>query len=157
MAEERREQQQKPRWTVILIYLGLAGVILYASLGNIPTSASKHVSYSEFLAAVEEEKVGTVRVTNSELIGILKSTDQAKEPVLLTTPRLPAIDESWLMQELRDKHIQIVAEPQTTGWWSGLLSWLFPILMILFFYSWMARSRIAQSGLTRRQNLAYTR
>ena len=148
MAEERREQQRKPPWTVILIYLGLAGVILYASFGNIPTSATKHVSYSEFLAAVQEDKVGTVRVTNSELIGILKTTDQAKEPASLTTPRLPAIDESWLMQELRDKHIQIVAEPQATGWWSGLLSWLFPILMILFFYSWMARSKIAQSGFT---------
>ena len=157
MAEQRSEQRQKPPWTAILIYLGLAGVILYASFGNVPTSATKHISYSEFLAAVEEDKVGTVRVTNSELIGILKTTDQAKEPSSLTTPRLPAIDESWLMQELRDKHIQIVAEPQTTGWWSGLLSWLFPILMILFFYSWMARSRIAQSGLTRRQNLAYTR
>ena len=141
------EQPQKTPWTAILMYLGAAALILYASSGNLPSTA-KQVSYSDFLAAIQEGKIETVRVTNSELIGVLKAGDKAKQPESLATPRLPSMDESWLMQELRDKRIQIVAEPQTTNWWSGLLAWLFPILMIVFFYSWMARSRMAQSGLT---------
>ena len=90
----------------------------------------------------------TVRVTNSELIGIVKTADKAAEPASITTPRLPTMDESWVMQELMERHIQIIAEPQTTNWWSGILAWLFPMVMILFFYLWAARSRIAQSGFT---------
>jgi FtsH-like protein len=62
------------------------GAILYANLGNIP-SAAKHVSYSEFLAAIQDDKVETVRVTNTELVGTLKNADKAKEPASLTTPR----------------------------------------------------------------------
>jgi len=147
MGEEQNHQQRRLPWTAILIYLAAAGAILYGSFGNIP-SAAKHVAYSEFLAAIQERKVETVRVTNTELIGILKDADKDKEPASLTTPRLPAVDESWLMQELREKHIQIVAEPQNTNWWSGLLAWLFPVVMLIFFYSWMARSRMAQSGFS---------
>jgi len=147
MGEERSEQQQRPPWAAALIYLAVAGIILYVSFGNIP-SANKHVSYSEFLAAIQDGKLEAVRVTNTELVGILKGIDKAKEPATLATPRLPSMDESWLMQELREKHIQIVADPQTTSPWSGLLAWLFPIVMLVFFYSWMARSKMGQSGFT---------
>ena len=123
-------QQQKPPWIFILIYMGIAGMIFYAGLAN-RAPVTKHVSYSDFLAAIQDGKVETVRVTNSELIGAMKGADKAAEPASITTPRLPTMDESWLMQELRERHIQIIAEPQTTNWWSGLLAWLFPILMIL--------------------------
>ena len=106
------EQRQKPPWIFVLIYMGMAGLILYASLGNQPPAA-KRVSYSEFLTAIQDGKVDTVRITNSELIGATKSADKATEPASITTPRLPTMDESWLMQELRDRHIQIIAEFQT--------------------------------------------
>jgi cell division protease FtsH len=55
------------------------------------------------------------------------------------------MDESWLMQELRARRIQIIAEPATSDSWTGVL-WILPLLMIVFLYSWMARSRIGQSG-----------
>ena len=141
------EQRQKPPWITILIYMGIAGLILYASFAN-RVPPTKFVSYSEFLTAIQDGKVESVRVTNSELIGAMKSVDKATGPASITTPRLPAMDESWLMQELRERHIQIIAERQTTNWWGGILAWLFPIVMILFFYSWAARSRMTQSGFT---------
>jgi cell division protease FtsH len=98
------------------------------------------------LAAIQEGKVETVRITDSRLLGTIKSPEGGTVSPSITTPRLPTMDESWLMQELRARQIQIVAEPQTTNWWSGLLLLLFPMLMILFFYSMAARARTAQSG-----------
>jgi ATP-dependent Zn protease len=141
------KQRQKPPWIGVLIYMGIAGLIFYASIGT-RGPVSKHVSYSDFSTAIQDGQVEAVRVTTSELIGTMKTIDQAKDPVSIITPRLPTMDESWLMQELRERRIQIIAERPTTNWWTGIFVWLFPVLMILFFYSLAARSRMAQSGLT---------
>ena len=130
----------------LLIYLGTAVFFLYVSFGS-RVPATKQVSYSEFLTAVQNGQLETVRVTNTELVGTGKNTETENSPSSITTPRLPATDESWLMQELRDRRIQIIAAPQAPAFWTGLLVWVFPILMIVVFYS-MARSRMGQSGFT---------
>jgi cell division protease FtsH len=137
------EKQPHYSWLLIVAYIVTAGLIFYAGFAT--TSTTKQVSYSEFLAAIDEGKVDAVRITNSELIGTAKQADQTVPAGSITTPRVPAMDEAWLVTELRDKHIQIVAEPQTTGWWSSLLAWIFPILLIVFFLA-SAGSRIGQSG-----------
>jgi cell division protease FtsH len=146
--EQKAEEQKKgPPWLIILFYVIAAGLIVFNGLNNqIP--ASKHVTYSEFLTEIQNGHVETVRVTNSELVGAIRGGEKSGAAASLVTPRLPAMDESWLMQELRERKIQIIAEPQTTGWWSGLLGWIFPIAMIVFFYSMVSRSRMAQSGFS---------
>ena len=53
------EQPQRTPWIGILIYLGVAVLTLYVSFGNLP-SAAKQVSYSDFLAAIQDGKVETV-------------------------------------------------------------------------------------------------
>jgi cell division protease FtsH len=143
MAEER----PKPPWIMILIYLALAGMVVYVGVAT-RSPVLKHVSYSDFLAAIQDGKVEAIRVTNSEFIGMIKGADRATESTSIATPRLTSMDESWLMKEVRERQIQITAEPATTGWWAGLLAWLFPILLIVFFYTWAARSRMTQSGFT---------
>ncbi len=141
------EQQNRPPWFGFLIFLLAAGLILYISMGN-RVPPLKQLAYSEFLTQVLNGKVDAVRVTNSQLIGVLKATDESGAKDSISTPRLPSMDESWLMQELRERQIQIISEPQTDKWWTGLLGWLFPIMMILFFYSWAARARMGQSGFS---------
>jgi len=128
-------------WLVVIIYVAMAGLIFYAGLGN-QSPATQHVTYSEFLNEIRNGKVEVVRVTNTELVGVLVDKKS------ITTPRLPSMDESWLMQELRDKQIQIVAQPQLGSWWTGLLAWVFPFLMVLLFLSWAVRSRAGQSGFS---------
>ena len=140
-------EQPRLSWLVMLGYVVIGGLILYGSfVSQAPTT--KHVSYSDFLAAIEAGQVEAVRVTGSELIGTLKQTDKAAPQASMTTPRLPAMDESWLMKELRDNHIQIVAEPPSSNWWSGVLAWVFPVIMLLIFYAWLAKSRTGQSGFS---------
>ena len=144
MAEQQRT---KLSWIFVFVYLGLAAVVFYTGL-NTSITTTKHVSYSEFLTAVGEGKLETVRVTNSDLTGTLKQTDKATPATSITTPRMPAMDESWLMKELRDDHVQIIAEPQAGSSWGGILAWILPVLMIVFFYTWLARSRMTQSGFS---------
>jgi cell division protease FtsH len=124
-----------------------AGVlILYSSqLGTAP--APKQLSYSEFVTRVLAGNVDSVKVTSSELIAwVPDNKSGTKESI--STPRLPSMDESWLIKELRDKDVQIVAESQTQNSWTGPLFWLLAMLMLVFFFSWAARSRMGQSGFT---------
>jgi cell division protease FtsH len=145
MAEQK--QRTNLSWILVVVYLGLAALVFYASF-NKDAVATKHVSYSDFLAAIQDSKLESVRVTNSDLIGTFKKTDKAAAAATIATPRLPATDESWLMKELRDEHVQIIAEPQTGSWWSGILTWVLPIAMFFFFFSLMARTRMGQSGFS---------
>jgi cell division protease FtsH len=144
MAAER----PKLPWLPLLIYLGLGALVFYVSLLGIHASPAKRVSYTEFLNAIHDDKVQAVHVSNSDFTAELKGVDKATSPESIMTARLPSVDESWLMQDLRDRHIQIIAEPQSSNWWSGLLGWVFPIMMILFFLSFARGSGIAQSGVS---------
>jgi cell division protease FtsH len=140
------DPEPKPAWFGFLIYLFIAGLIFYMSVG-VRAPASKPVLYSEFLTAVQNGTVDKVRVGNNQLVGEMKATNKPGEPQLISTPRLPSIDESWLMRDLQERHIQIIAEPQTTTQWLTLLSWVFPLVMIVFVYSWLLRSR-GQAGFS---------
>lgn len=141
------EQPKRMHWIGLLFYVLAAGLIVYVSMGN-PVPAPKRLAYSEFLTQVTAGKVEAVRITDYELIGILKPSTDPNTKETISTPRIPSMDESWLMQEMRERQVQIIAEPQTQKWWTGLWVWVFPILMLLFFYSIAARTRMGQSGFS---------
>src|SRR5215471_17423033 len=105
-----QERRTNLSWILVFIYLGLAAIVFYAGFNN-DSVLAKHVSYSDFLAAIQDGELETVRVTNSDLIGTLKKTDKAAPTASIATPRLPATDEAGLMKDLRDDHVQIIAEP----------------------------------------------
>ena len=140
-------QQGRLSWLGFIFYAIAAGLIVYVSMAN-RVRPPKQLAYSEFVTQVLNGKVDAVRVTNSDFIGVLKPSGESGAKDSISTRRLPAMDESWLMQELRDREIQIIAEPETAKWWAGLVAWIFPVLMILFFYSWAARARTTQSGFS---------
>jgi cell division protease FtsH len=142
-----KQQKQKLPWIGMLIYMTLGALIFYVSFGS-GSGVTEQVSYSDFLSAIQDGKVEAVRVTGTELIGVLKGTDKATSPGSITTPRVPTMDESWLMQELRNRKVQIIAQPQIVNWWSTLLVWVVPIMLLVFLYSLAARARMGQSGFT---------
>src|SRR5262245_21084951 len=139
------ERQARFNWMAAVFYLVAAALIFYISMSG-PASGAKRVTYSEFLTQITDGKIEAVRVTGTEMIGTIKSDDKSKKSEFIATPRLPSMDESWVMQELRARHIQIIAEPQTGSWWTGIIVWLFPMAMLLLLFSWLARSRMGQSG-----------
>jgi cell division protease FtsH len=141
------EQKNTFPWWSVFVYLFAASLILYTSVRS-TAPAPKKLSYSEFVSQVESGRVDTVTITNSEMIAVLKGTADSKAKEVISTPRLPTMDESWLIKEIRDKPVQLIAEPQTEKWWTGLVAWLFPIIMIMFLFSIAAKSRMGQSGFT---------
>src|SRR5690349_10683541 len=114
------ESERRMPWFAFLVYLFAAGLILYASIANRPTPP-KQLPYSEFVTQVLNGKVDAVRVTSTELIGVAKASGETTAKDTITTSRLPSMDESWLMQELRQHDVQIIADPQSDKWWPGLL------------------------------------
>src|SRR5262245_31862609 len=138
------ERQARFNWMAAVFYLVAAALIFYISMSG-PASGAKRVTYSEFLTQITDGKIEAVRVTGTEMIGTIKSDDKSKKSEFIATPRLPSMDESWVMQELRAKNIQIIAEPQAGSWWTGIIAWL-PLALLLLIFSWAARSRMGQSG-----------
>jgi ATP-dependent Zn protease len=65
------EKQRKTPWLFILFYVGIGVWILYTSVAS-QQPVPQHVSYSEFLTAIQDGKVESVRVTSSELVGTMK-------------------------------------------------------------------------------------
>jgi cell division protease FtsH len=142
------EQKRSIPWVGLVAYLIAGAFIVYASLASHAPPA-RQLTYSEFVDHVMDGTLETVKVTNTELIGTLKPSNASGTPGQISTPRLPSIDESWLMQELRERKVRIIAEPQTNSWWPELLIWVFPIVMLLFLFSSLsARSRMGQSGFS---------
>jgi cell division protease FtsH len=139
------DRETRMPWLAFLFYLVAAGLIFYISLGDRIAPPKQH-SYSDFVTQALNGKVDAVHVTNTDLVGVLKATGETSAKDTISTPRLPSMDESWFMQELRAHDVQIIAEPQTDKWWASLLVWVFPIMLIVIFYSWAARTRMGQSG-----------
>ena len=90
MAEQKH---QRPPFTMIILYIVLAGAILFASFPT-PAPATKQVTYSEFLDAVHGGQLAAVRITSTDLVGTLKQTGKTAAPSGIRTPRVPAMDES---------------------------------------------------------------
>ena len=65
-------------------------------------------------------------MTGTELIGMAKATGETTAKDVISTPRLPSMDESWLMQELRQRQVQIIAEPQSDKWWGPVAGLALP-------------------------------
>jgi len=79
----------------VVLYLVAAVLIFYTSVHN-TAPAPKKLSYSEFVVQVESGRLDTVTITNSEMVAVLKGTADTKSKESISTPRLPAMDESWL-------------------------------------------------------------
>jgi cell division protease FtsH len=141
------ENNDRPHWILFVVYLTAALLIVYASVGQRPPSP-KTVAYSEFLTAVREDKLESVRVTDSQFIGILKGTDDHPVAESIATPRMPQTDESWLIQDLQDREIKIISQPSSSNWWTSLVGWLFAMFMLWLLFSVLSGSRRVQSGFS---------
>ena len=118
-------------WLVITLMM----VMLY-NLFNQQQLAQNDISYSEFLAMVEADRVSEVTIQGQEI----RVTDLNRNTFKIYAPQDPA-----LIQRLKDKGITIVAKPPTESPWymSVLVSW-FP--MIVLIGVWIFFMRQMQSG-----------
>ncbi len=118
-------------WLVITLMM----IMLY-NLFNQPHLSETTVSYSEFLAMVENDQVAEVLIQGQELL--VKDTNRTQYKVY-------APEDSELISTLRRKGVAIAAKPPAESPWymSVLVSW-FP--MIVLIGVWIFFMRQMQSG-----------
>ena len=118
-------------WLVITLMM----VMLY-NLFNQQQLAQNDISYSEFLAMVEADRVSEVTIQGQEI----RVTDLNRSHFKIYAPQDPA-----LIQRLKDKGVTIIAKPPAESPWymSVLVSW-FP--MIVLIGVWIFFMRQMQSG-----------
>ena len=118
-------------WLVITLMM----VMLY-NLFNQQQLTQNEISYSEFLAMVEADRVADVTIQGQEI----RVTDLNRSTFKIYAPQDPA-----LIQRLKDKGVTINAKPPAESPWymSVLVSW-FP--MIVLIGVWIFFMRQMQSG-----------
>ena len=105
-------------WLVISLMM-----ILLFNLFNKPKPAQERLNYSEFIAAVDAGKVGSVTLQGNEMIG--KFTDgkefRSYKPI-----------DAKISEVLLDKKIVVSARPEEEkfSWFSIFISW-FPLILLV--------------------------
>ena len=119
------------------IFIGLLMVVLLSAVTK-NNGATKPVSYSDFLAELDQKKVKKVTIQGENLTWI--RTDKTGEFKTVS----PQADAD-LIPQLRDNNVQIEVEPQESqSWYVAVLSQVFPIL--LFLGVWFFLMRQMQMG-----------
>jgi cell division protease FtsH len=142
------DRQQRHRWIFTAINLAAIAVVLYFASRVTPSVETKEVSYSDFLTELRAGHLSKVQVTQSELIGVVKPQPNAKKSQpeqRIKATRLPDVDESTLLKELEDQHVDFGGKIEENSWIWGVLGWVFPILFIVLIYG-VGMRRLAQGG-----------
>jgi cell division protease FtsH len=106
------------------------------------TSAPQHVAYSEFLNQARNGQFSSIQITDTEFIGTMKGNPSTPGGTAKTvsTVRPPDMDESWLLQDLTAKGIEITVTRKSPGFTENFMVWILPLLLFLMLFSVIARS-----------------
>ena len=134
-------------WIYVIPYLLFVGFIWY-SLHSMATSPpAKTVPYSEFLAEVRAGHVAKALIDQTTIKATLKpDAVKQNEPNQLSTERLPGIDETALLKDLEAQNVTFAGHTEEVNWWSGLLSWLIPILFFAMIWGFGMRRMTGGAG-----------
>ncbi|MCD6517669.1 MAG: ATP-dependent zinc metalloprotease FtsH [Candidatus Aminicenantes bacterium] len=132
------KKRKKPKAYKNLAFWLITGIIIivFWSLLQSPKAAKNDISFTQFLDDVENERVGEVTITGSQITG--KYLDQTE----FKTVSPPQFD--GLVPILRENNVNInVKDGTKSPWYSYLFTW-FPIILIVLF--WVFFMRQMQAG-----------
>ena len=99
-------------------------VAMFVFITVMSEMSGREVSYSEFKRMVRADEVASVSVSEHRIRGTLKKSER---PVATTRVEDPA-----LLGEL-EQHGVTVTGTVDANWWSSVVVWLLPMLLVLFF------------------------
>ncbi|MGE2690994.1 ATP-dependent zinc metalloprotease FtsH [Mycolicibacterium pulveris] len=149
--------RQRPRWWLMLLYLGLGYLLVFGmlsfqdSLGE-PTK----VAYTEFTAQVEQHNVDEVFSQGDTIEGTLREPkpvpdqDDANETYERFTTERPTYAQDDLLTQLKEGGATVSATPLTQDrgiFWNLLIAFA-PILLLVGFWFWLFRRARAMGGGT---------
>jgi len=130
-----RLRKRQIRFSVIYLIAGALFLYLFQLLVAAPPV--RRLAYSEFLNAVRSGELAEVNITSRELVGRLKEEAAKKRGArLIAATRLPGIDETPLVRELEAQNVKLTGTIETRSWWTDLLLWFFPLLLLFLFYGY---------------------
>lgn len=114
---------------------GLGAVFLFQNLIENKWRAPT-IAYSEFKTAVSAGKVEEVSISHNEIVGRMKPVagDNQKRTGFETL----RVDDEALLRDLQKQNVKVTGAPEST-FLKYALSWLFPILLILILWRFLAR------------------
>jgi cell division protease FtsH len=100
----------------------------------------RRVPYSTFMGLLDSNRVAKVEVGDASIRATLKAPDSAGRREVVVNRVDPA-----LVTELRNRGVEFSATP-SGGWFSGLLVWMLPTLLLLAVWIFIARRSVAQQA-----------
>jgi len=133
------ERQSLPRWAVWMLVAVAVGLIIGPRLW--PTDTATEVTYTEFLALVNDGEVEAVTINNisNVISGTLADGSEFKTT---GSTSLSDADE----QLLKSKGVDYDYVTPTGNFFTNLLPLLLPFFLIMGFFIWMQRRAMGQAG-----------
>src|SRR5690606_7474909 len=124
-------------WLVPGLFLAF---YLIWSIGGAKMRAEPTIPYSEFVTAVESNRVKAVEITGLTVSGEFEeSRNVSGQETKKFRTNLPPIHDERLMPLLRDKGVTITAESDEPGLFMYTLLNFAPFFLVLGFFAWMSR------------------
>jgi cell division protease FtsH len=125
------DDQKKKQYQFSSAYLLVAFAALLLVQGVVARqTAPRRVPMSELEQAVAGGQVGEALVRDSEIVVQLKAEGGAK-PQRIVATRLPGIDDTKLVDEMRTRGIKLTGFIEQTSWLeSFLLAWVLPLAVL---------------------------
>jgi cell division protease FtsH len=124
----------------LLLWLVIGMVLLTVFKNLSPTVDKSEISYSQFVAAVQNDHVKSIEIEGLEINGILQDGTTFKAV-------RPYIEDPDLMNELLDHNVLVQGvEPKQQSIWMQLLVASFPILIIIAVFMFFMRQMQGGAG-----------
>jgi cell division protease FtsH len=130
------------RVVVSLIYVAIAiALINLLRMGAPRPNGTSTLAYSELINAASEGRVESVHLLDDRMRVTLRPKEgQGGATEEAIVKRLPGIDETALVEELRKKGVKITGEVEHTSLWTTIIvSTVLPLGAAIALFSWLSR------------------
>ncbi|KRT67331.1 MAG: cell division protein FtsH [Candidatus Rokubacteria bacterium CSP1-6] len=149
--------QLKQRTQFSLVYLIIAFIVLLMVQSWLLAPRAVEIPMSRFLQLVREDKVEKVSLTDKEIRGVLKPGalpapaagpgERVRQllgseggPTVFTTTRIPGVEDSALVKELEQHHVEFSGKIETTLLRDLIFGWVLPLgVMVAIWFFLMRR------------------
>ncbi|HBC98101.1 MAG TPA: cell division protein FtsH [Clostridium sp.] len=118
------------KWRYLIYYAILAAMIIFIINEYMNGLKSQHIKYSDFVKAINQNKVSEVQISKDKLIIIPKVKNDANKGKVLYTER---IDDPDLVKKLDSAKVKYGGIPQENSAIKGFfVNWVLPFIIIAF-------------------------
>ena len=126
----RESLPPKSIFPYLLVFFGVFLALNFWATRNL----SDHLSYSAFLDLIQKDQVQSVRISKELILGTLK-VPLPDGKTRFSTARL---DDPQMVSLLKEKKVEIIAEPEMP-FWTKLLLWSLPLFLPLRWWLFSVR------------------